>query len=290
MKEIKRSAVYILLILIFLLLLFILIFLPSPSEKEKTTSSDIATVSPSKETKAGSEQNLIREKKEIEVTGEIYIIIDDVGYNLYQLQPFLQLPFPISFSVLPGLAYTRETVELIVHHNQEPMLHLPMEPLNGENPGPGAIYSDMKKDEIIALVRKHLTELPEVQAVNNHMGSLITTKADTMEIILTELSDRGILFIDSLTTANSVVADVAREIGITYYAREVFLDNIEDPVEIKKAFMKGKEIAKQKGRVVLIGHVWSENLAAVLMEMYTSSRSEGFLFKHISNLMESENT
>jgi polysaccharide deacetylase 2 family uncharacterized protein YibQ len=214
----------------------------------------------------------------------IYVIIDDVGYNLDQVIPFLQVPIPMTFSVLPDLIHSREAARKIVEAGQEVMLHLPMEAEKGNDPGPGAIYTDMQEVEIRELVKEHLASLPMVVGVNNHMGSEITTHPGIMQTVLSVLAENDLFFIDSLTTSESVVETVAKNLDFAYLCRDVFLDNNKDRKAVEKAFMDGVRIAKQKGEAVLIGHIQTTSLPEVLQQGASHVEELGVEFKPISHL------
>ena len=78
----------------------------------------------------------------------IAVVIDDVGYNLEELQEFLDYPAPITLSVLPNLPYTQEAARRISAAGKELLLHLPMEAENGNDPGPGAILTTQEDEQI----------------------------------------------------------------------------------------------------------------------------------------------
>lgn len=216
--------------------------------------------------------------------GLIFIIIDDVGNNIVELEPFLKLPGVINFSVLPGLPYTEKAAELVCKSGHGLMLHQPMEAIGGADPGPGAIYAGMDFEEIDLVLEQNLAQIPGVSAVNNHMGSRITAELDTMRRILGYLTDRKTAFIDSYTTSDSVTQIVAEELKTTIYRRDIFLDNQQEKDYYTKAVEEAKEIAEKKGHAVLIGHVWSAGLAETLMELYPELVEEGFQLEEISRL------
>ena len=84
---------------------------------------------------------------------EIAIIIDDVGYNFSRVLPFLELGVPITFSVLPRLAYSTVSAEKVHEEGHEVMLHQPMEPCNPLiDPGPGALYLSQSTKEICGII------------------------------------------------------------------------------------------------------------------------------------------
>jgi polysaccharide deacetylase 2 family uncharacterized protein YibQ len=66
----------------------------------------------------------------------------------------------------------------------------------------------------------------------------------------------------------------------------VFLDNKSDRESILAAIEEGKRIARKRGAAVMIGHVWSTNLAATLMEIYPELVEQGYSLSTISQYMQ----
>ncbi|MFP4562856.1 MAG: divergent polysaccharide deacetylase family protein [Spirochaetia bacterium] len=216
--------------------------------------------------------------------GTLYIIIDDVGNNIHQLMPFLEFPGPITFAILPGLPYTDEAIELILKSKKGLMLHQPMEPVGGEDPGPEAIYDGMAPEEVAKILEKNLEQVKGARVVNNHMGSKVTARDSTVRSILETLDSKGIAFVDSYTTSDSVVGRIAAEMEITTYRRDIFLDNRQNIEYYTKAVEDAKTTAEKKGHAVLIGHVWAADLAQTLMDLYPELVEEGFELEEISRL------
>jgi len=216
--------------------------------------------------------------------GTIVIIIDDVGYNLHQLKPFLDFPGPIVFAILPSLPYSEKAAELIRKHGKEYIIHQPMEAVSRQNLGPQAIVSGMKAMEIEKILGESIASLPEAVGMNNHMGSKVTADPELMKTITRYLEKNNRLFIDSLTTPHSAVKKALEDTGLPYIRRDVFLDNRATIGYYTDAFSKGKERANQAGYAVMIGHVQSEGLAEMLKSSYESAVSEGYTFAPVSKL------
>ncbi|MBN1243913.1 MAG: divergent polysaccharide deacetylase family protein [Spirochaetales bacterium] len=218
----------------------------------------------------------------------LVIVIDDVGWNLHQLEPFLRLPFPITFSVLPNLPYTAEAARLVKEAGKELMLHQPMEALGDLDEGPGAVYRYMEGPEVAATILSNLAQVPGAVAINNHMGSAATGDADLMRAVAETASGAGVWFLDSLTNGDSVVQSVSLELGIPHLERDVFLDNKPDRASIVEAIEDGARRAARDGRAVMIGHVWSAELADTLMQLYPELVERGFSLSTISRIMMDE--
>jgi hypothetical protein len=216
----------------------------------------------------------------------LIIVIDDVGYNNGELKPFLRLPFPITFAVLPQLPHSADSALAIREAGKELILHQPMEALGGNDPGPHAVYLSMDEATIEKTVAENIDSLPYPPAgMNNHMGSAVTRDKKAMAPILKLVKERGMYYLDSLTAPGTVTAELCRETETPYMERNVFLDNNTDRESILAAIDEGKRIARKNSAAVMIGHVWSANLAATLMDIYPELVEEGYSLSTISEYM-----
>ncbi len=217
--------------------------------------------------------------------GTLIFVFDDAGHNLAQLEPFLRLPFPCTIAVLPGLQYSKDAARAARAAGKEVILHQPMQAINKTmDPGPGAIREGMTPAAIRDQIQKNLAELGPVSGINNHEGSLITADRVAMGVVLDVARESGMYFLDSRTNAKTVAPLVARERGFTIWERAVFLDNIQDRDSIVEAVYTGMKIAERKGAAVMIGHIWSNELAAILTDMYPELASKGFSLSTIARV------
>ncbi|MFP4083694.1 MAG: divergent polysaccharide deacetylase family protein [Desulfonatronovibrio sp.] len=199
-------------------------------------------------------------------TGRIVIIIDDLGETLEYAENLSRLDFPVIFSILPYLAHTEKVVKFAEENQIETMLHLPMEPntfSRGVNPGKGALLVNMGSDEIKKRVADNLRQVPGAIGVNNHMGSRFTQDAERIAVVFDELKKHGLFFLDSLTTPESVAEDMARQKGLDFLKRHIFLDNVQDKKAILFQLSKAENIAIKHGLAVAIGHPYPETLSAL---------------------------
>ena len=217
--------------------------------------------------------------------GALAFVLDDAGNNLNDLDPFLKIPGALTIAVLPGLPNSVEAARRIRAAGKEVFLHQPMESLGGTNPGPSAIRSGMGKDEIKAIVNRNLDELWPVAGINNHEGSRITMDDEAMETVLAICRERGIVFLDSRTTAETAAPRVAKRMGMTIGERDVFIDNIQERESMLGYINTGLARAEQKGSAIMIGHVSTSGLASIINELYPSLREQGFPFSPASALI-----
>ena len=190
------------------------------------------------------------------VRGTLVFVIDDAGNSLCELEPFLEFPGDLTIAVLPGLSDSVEAARRIRAAGKEVFLHQPMEAIGGQDTGPGAIMAGMGRDEIREIINRNLDEIWPVTGMNNHQGSLVTMDEEAMEVILELSRERGIRFLDSRTTNETVAPRVAEHLGMVIGQRDVFIDNIPDRESIMAQINIGLDMAEQRGSSIMIGHAW----------------------------------
>lgn len=257
---------------------------PNRENKAKRPESPIITDKPKpQEQEPDVSAYPIQDLPELPSKGKLIFVFDDAGHNLEQLQYFLDLPFPCTIAVLPKLPNSRETARRIRAAGKELILHQPMQALNPNiNPGDGAVKPGMDREEIKKIVASNVEEIGPIAGMNNHEGSLITSDEKAMEAVLELCREKNIYFLDSRTSSKSVVPQVAKKLNMSIWERAVFLDNKRDKAYMKKQIIEGLEIASQRGEAIMIGHVFTVDLAILLKEMYSDLTQEGYTFSTIS--------
>ena len=186
------------------------------------------------------------------------IIIDDVGYSLEALKPFLAVDAPLTFSVLPDRPRTSELVRELTRDGRCVMVHLPMEPLSKRTDlEPATIRVGMSRRDIQKAVAKALQAVPGACGVNNHMGSRATADRDVVEAVMEVVRDHGLFFVDSVTGSHSKIPQVARAMGVPVARRDVFLDADSPPSAdtVAKRMAELGGVAVRNGAAIGIGHV-----------------------------------
>ncbi len=184
----------------------------------------------------------------------LVILIDDVGDNLSKGQAAVQLPGPVTYAILPHSPHGRALAKQALADGKEVMLHAPMENTHNRPLGPGALTSDLQKSDFVQTLNHDLDFVPGVVGLNNHMGSLLTRLRPQMEWVMEVVKQRQLFFLDSRTTSESVAWKVAKEHGIPYLRRDVFLDHERTAEFVHGQFQQAVKIARHRGVAVVIGH------------------------------------
>ena len=186
----------------------------------------------------------------------VAIIIDDLGYDKKIAIKFSKLNAMLTFSILPHSPYQKTIAHLSKEKGFDIMLHLPMEPVEypDVNPGPGTLLTSMTPDQLTRQLENDLDAVPFIKGVNNHMGSKMTAASSQMYQIFTILKKRGLYFVDSRTTVETLCKPSARLFQIPFAQRDVFLDHVASEDFIRKQLNELVRIAQHNGYAVGIGH------------------------------------
>lgn len=212
------------------------------------------------------------------------IVIDDLGMQPKRLAHIAGLPGPLTFAFLPYGVELAGQVQAARARGHEIIVHLPMEPLNHEDPGPNALVTGLERNEIDRRLHWSLERFGGYVGVNNHMGSKYTRDAQAMAPVIAELKARGLLFLDSRTVPDSVAADAARQAGVPTASRDVFLDFDQAPDRVRAELDRAEALARQRGAAVAIGHP-HESTLAVLAERLPGMLARGIVLVPISAIV-----
>ncbi|MDY0395052.1 divergent polysaccharide deacetylase family protein [Virgibacillus halophilus] len=191
------------------------------------------------------------------VDKNLAIVIDDFGNNMKGTKEILDLPFHLTIAVMPFMPTTKEDANQAYKKGHDVIIHLPMEPKSGKKSwlGPGAITSDLSNEEIRKRTENAVKNVPHAIGMNNHMGSKVMEDKRIMRIILEVCKEHGLFYLDSKTTGNSVVPELAKEIGVPVLENNVFFDDVYSVQHITKQADLVERNLSNTDQLIAIGHV-----------------------------------
>jgi polysaccharide deacetylase 2 family uncharacterized protein YibQ len=193
----------------------------------------------------------------------IAIVIDDMGVDRARSDRVVALPAPLTLAYLPYARTFEAQIAAARERGHEILVHMPMQPIGTEDPGPGALTVALGGDEIRKRVAAALDRAGPVVGINNHMGSRFTVERDAMRPVLEELQARGLLFLDSRTAGATTGPALARTLGVPYTVRDVFLDNDPSIAAVQARLAELEATARRQGHGVAIGHPHDGTLTAL---------------------------
>jgi len=184
----------------------------------------------------------------------LVLVIDDMGDNRKAGLEALKLQGPVTYAFLPHSPFGAELAELAQQRGKEVILHAPMANTHNRALGPGALTTSMSQQEFKKTLRAGLDSIPHVIGFNNHMGSLLTQNQQMMGWAMDVAEERQLFFLDSRTTAKTVAWRTARNAGVPWLLRDVFLDHERTTDFVDHQFLKALAVARRYGTAVVIGH------------------------------------
>jgi len=208
----------------------------------------------------------------------IAIVIDDSGHNIARTQRLSAFQDGVlTLAFLPYVEGLAAQTAIAREAGHEILLHLPMEPLDPEiDTGPNVLQIDLSPDALDERLRWNLGRLEGYVGVNNHMGSRFTADHPAMTHLMRTLHDRGLLFLDSRTTAATVGRKTAAAADVPFLRRDIFLDNESREDHVIAQLAKTEEVARRQGYAIAIGHPHPWTIAA-LEAWAARARERGFV-------------
>jgi polysaccharide deacetylase 2 family uncharacterized protein YibQ len=254
---------------------------PKPTAKPLTHNSPIK---PERNSPLKHKLGLATPDRTIVTNPRIAIVIDDLGIDQKRTRNAIALKGPLTMAFLPYGYNLKTLTKDALKLGHELIVHLPMQPTVADaNPGPNALLHHLDDDEIRSRLAWNLSQFDGFVGINNHMGSNFTTWDEGMSVVLKEIKARGLFYLDSLTSPNSVAKSVGRREGLRVMVRDVFLDNEPDGTHIKAQLLKLEKISRRRGYAIGIGHPYDATVTA-LSEWLNTLSEKGFVLVPLSKV------
>lgn len=194
------------------------------------------------------------------------------------------LPGAVTLAFEPYADDLERWIGLARAAGHEVLINLPMEPLDYpiSDPGPRALFTALPARENQGRLEWILSRVTGYVGVADTMGSRFTASPEAMSPILATLKARGLMFLDSRASLQSVAAQVASRQGVPRAINDRFLDDgAITRVRIDAQLAEVERIAADIGIAVTIGQpypVTIERLRLWLPELHR----KGFVLAPIS--------
>lgn len=261
---------------------------PVPAERHKMPERRaVVPIEQQPYTSAATSIPLKKPRKHAIGRGTVAIIVDDMGSSTQEVNALTAIKIPLTFSIIPGLAKSREVAEAAHAKGFQVMLHIPMEPQGypRQRMEQNGLLLSQSDADIQTRLSGFLEGVPYVIGANNHMGSRFTEDRSKMGTVLGFLKRKGLFFVDSRTTPHSVGYSLAREMGVETAARNVFLDNIQDIDAIRAQLDELMGLARKKGVAIGICHPHKTTMLALIATL-PELRRQGINFVYVSELVK----
>ena len=216
----------------------------------------------------------------------IVVVIDDLGLDKRRTKRAMDLPAPLTLSFMTYADDLAAMTATAHERGHELLEHMPMQAMSNHfNAGPNALEVGLPTEELQRRIQWGLDRFTGYVGVNNHMGSRFTADPEGMKVVMQEMKQHGLMFLDSVTTDHSAAPEAARQYGVPFAQRQVFLDNEQTLDTIREQLAKTEAIARKHGQAICIGHPHDTTLTA-LAEWLPGLEAKGFSMVPLTTLMK----
>ncbi len=193
----------------------------------------------------------------------VTLVIDDLGIVKDLTREMIEMDAPLTLSFLPYASGIAPQVEDAYEKGHDILVHIPMEPKGSADPGPFALMSSDSARQRARSIDYNLGQFSNYIGINNHMGSEFTEDSAAVAQLMEVVGDKGLMVLDSKTTPNSKLEDIARAKSIPVTNRDVFLDNVREEGYILNQLAELERVAKANGSALAIGHPYPQTVRAL---------------------------
>ena len=218
----------------------------------------------------------------------IAVVIDDLGVDKRRSEKVLPLRAPLTLAFMTYAEDLPKLTQAARHRGHELMLHVPMQP-QGESwdPGPDVLEVGVQPEENRRRLDWGLDRFDGFVGINNHMGSRYTGDRVGMRVVMEELKKRGLMFLDSVTTEKSVAPELAKNYGVPFAARNVFIDNEQSVAAVMAQLQKAEAYARKHGAAIAIGHPHDSTIEA-LQQWLPGLDAKGFVLVPVTAIVKAQ--
>jgi len=221
------------------------------------------------------------------------IVIDDFGSeDRTGVDDILSLNIPLTCAIMPGMKNSVSDAERAHSLGHEVILHMPMEAsvsLPDSWYGPKVIRNYFSEKQAVDLLNECINSIPYAVGMNIHMGTGVSRNKKLLTAIMKYLKNKNMYFLDSKTVEDSMCPASANDVKIDLLSRDVFIENHNDHSLsfTTRSMENAKNIAKEKGYAIVIGHVGPEggiNTISAIKNSIENFKNEGIEFVKLSEI------
>jgi len=218
----------------------------------------------------------------------VVIVIGGLGISQSSTQTAIQkLPPSVTLAFAPYGNSLKRWMENARKKGHELLLQLPMEPIDypQNNPGPHTLKADANLQENIANLHWSMSRITNYVGVMNYLGNRLLTQPASLAPIFSEISKRGLLFLEDGTVKNSLAPGVAVKELVPYAKGNILLDNIRSRSAIADKLRKLAEEAKRTGLAIGVGNAFPDTIDLV-SQFARQAKQNGIEITPVSSIVK----
>jgi uncharacterized protein len=196
----------------------------------------------------------------------VAIVISGMGVSQTATQLAIdKLPPQITLGFAPQGNSLSRWAQSARRKGHEILLQIPMEPFDYPrvDPGRGTLLSKAGLDENQKVLHESMARLTNYTGVMNYLGAKFTSEPTSLEPIMSEITARGLLYLDDGSSARSKADMLAATNKTPFASADLTIDLIQNKNDILKELDKAEQIARSKGFAIAVGTGFEVTINAV---------------------------
>lgn len=196
----------------------------------------------------------------------IAIVIGGLGLSQTGTQRAIQrLPNSVTLAFAASGNSLQRWMQEARRNGHEILVQVPMEPFDypANNPGPLTLKVDASPAENLKKLHEALGRITNYTGIVSYLGGRYMADADALEPVMRDVADRGLLFLDDGSSAQSLTSKIGKAIGAPIGFGDLTVDSQLDRTQILKKLDDLERIAQRKGVAIGMGSAFDETVDAV---------------------------
>lgn len=196
----------------------------------------------------------------------IAIVIGGLGLSQTGTQKAIQrLPDSVTLAFAASGNSLQRWMQEARRNGHEILVQVPMEPFDypANNPGPLTLKVDASAAENLKKLHEALGRITNYTGIVSYLGGRYMADADALEPVMRDVADRGLLFLDDGSSAQSLTGKIGKAIGAPIGFGDLTVDSQLDRTQILKKLDDLERIAQRKGVAIGMGSAFDETVEAV---------------------------
>jgi polysaccharide deacetylase 2 family uncharacterized protein YibQ len=168
----------------------------------------------------------------------------------------------------------------------EILLQVPFEPFGypGNNPGPDTLLVGDSQKINMERLHRSMAKITNYTGVMNYLGGRYMADAKMLEPILRDVSERGLLFLDDGSSAQSQTGAVAKALAMPHAFGDIQIDEQVNRSSIMTRLDDLERLARRNGSAIGVASAFDESITAV-SDWVSEATSRGIEIVAVSALV-----
>ncbi len=196
----------------------------------------------------------------------IAIVVGGLGLSQTGTQKAIEdLPAEVTLAFAASGNSLQRWMQVSRRDGHEILIQVPMEPFGAPdaNADPATLLTGLPAEENLGRLHEALGKITGYTGIMNYLGGRLLSDPDTLEPLLRDVAQRGLLFLDDGTSAQSTSGTLAKAIELPHGFADMTLDAQLEKSAILKKLDDLERLALRKGSAIGVASAFDESVEAI---------------------------